>query len=64
VKKMDKDTKTRKLGSHQSHDKRRRTISVVRNHHHSPKNSTRRTHIISIPSPIKKHKKKFGMYEL
>jgi hypothetical protein len=59
--KMDKDIKSNKSRSHISHDEMRRTISVVRNHHHSPRNSTRMTHISSIPSPITKHKRRSGV---
>jgi hypothetical protein len=63
-KKMDKETESRKSGSHRSHDERRRTKSVGRHHHHSPRNSTRRTHSSSSPSPVRKHKKKSGVDEL
>jgi hypothetical protein len=63
-KKMDKENDSRILGSYKSHDERRRTRSVGRHHHHSPKHSTRRAHNISSPSPIRKHKRRFGVDEL
>jgi hypothetical protein len=52
-KKMDKENDSSKSGSHGSHDERRRTRSVGRHHHHSPRNSTRRAHSSSIPSPVR-----------
>jgi hypothetical protein len=63
-KKMDKETESRKLGSHGSHDESRLTRSVGRNHHHSPRKSTRRAHSISSPSPIRKHKRRPRIDEL
>jgi hypothetical protein len=63
-KKMDKETESRKSGSHKSHDERRRTRSVGRHHHHSPRNSTRRAHNSSSPSPVRKHKRRSGVDEL
>jgi len=33
-------------------------------HHHSPRHSTRRKYNSSIPSPIRKHKKKFEVDEI
>jgi hypothetical protein len=55
---MDKKTESRKSGSHRSHDERRRTRSVGRNHHHSPRHQTKRKHSISSSSPVRKHNKK------
>jgi hypothetical protein len=57
-KNMDKKTESSKSGSYRSHDERRRTRSVGRNHDHSPRNSTRRVHSSSSPSPIRKHKRR------
>jgi hypothetical protein len=61
---MDKETKSSKLGSERSHDERKRTKSVRRNHHYSPRHSTRRAHSISIPYPVRKHKRRSGVDEL
>ena len=63
-KKMDKETGSSKSGNHRFHDESRRNISVGRNHHHSSRHSTRRTHSSSSPSPVMKHKKKSGVDEL
>jgi hypothetical protein len=63
-KKMDKETESRNLGSHKSHDKRRESRSVYRHHHHSPMNSSRRAHSSSSPSLIKKHKRRSRVDEL
>jgi hypothetical protein len=57
-KKMDKDTESRKYESHRSHDERRRKRSVGKHHHHSPRHSTRRVHNSSIPSHVRKHKRR------
>jgi len=40
---MDKETDSSKSGSHRSDDERRRTRSVGREHHHSLRNSSRRS---------------------
>jgi len=61
---MDKDIDSRKSGSHGSHDEGRRTRSVGRYHHHSPRNSTRRVHSISSPSPMRKHNRRYGVDEI
>ena len=61
---MDKESGSRKLGSHRSPDEKRRTRSVNRHHHHSPRYSNRRTPSISSPSPVRKHKKRVGVDEL
>jgi hypothetical protein len=64
-KNMDKENDSSKSGSHRySLNERRRTRSVGRHHHHSPRNSIRREHNMSIPSPIMKHKRRFGVDEL
>jgi hypothetical protein len=63
-KKMDKETELSKLGSYRSHDERRRTRSVGMHHHHSPRHSIRRVHSSSSPSPVRKHKRRPGIYEL
>jgi hypothetical protein len=63
-KKMDKETKSSKSVIHRSHDKRRPTKSVDRNHNHSPRNSTRRAHSCSSPSPIRKNKRRYRVDDL
>jgi hypothetical protein len=63
-KKMGKETESSRSKSHMSHDERRRTRSVGRNHHNSPRNSTKRSHKSSSPSPVRKHKKRYGVDEL
>jgi hypothetical protein len=63
-KKMDKENDSSKSGSDRSHDERRRTRSVGRHHHHSPRNSTKRAHGSSSPSPIRKHKRRSRVDEL
>jgi hypothetical protein len=55
--KMDKQIESRRSGSNKSHDKRVRSMctrSVGRQHHHSPRHSTRRA--CSSSSPVKKPK--------
>jgi hypothetical protein len=61
-KKIDKENDSSKSRSHKFHDERR--IRVGRHHHHSPRYSTRRAHSSSIPSPIRKHKRRYGVDEL
>jgi hypothetical protein len=56
--KMDKEIESSKSRIHRSHDERRKTRSVDRNHHHSPKHSFRKVHSKSIPFPVKKHKRR------
>jgi hypothetical protein len=63
-KKMDKETNSSRSRGHKSHDKRRRTRSVGKHHHHSPRHSTKRTHKSSSPSPVRKHKKRSGVDEI
>jgi hypothetical protein len=52
-----------KSGSHRSPDEKRRIESVIRHHCHSSRNSNKREHNISSPSPVRKHKR-FGVDEL
>jgi hypothetical protein len=61
--KLDKESGSRKSGSHRSSDEKRRT-SVSRHHHHSPRHSNRITPISSSSSPIRKHKKRTRVDEL
>jgi hypothetical protein len=63
-KKLDKENGSSKSGIHRSPDEKGRSRSVSRNHHHSPRNSNRRAHNISISSPVRKHKKRSRMDEL
>jgi hypothetical protein len=56
-KKLDKESGSRKSGSHRSPDEKRRARSVRRHHHHSLKHSNKRENIISSPSPSRKHKR-------
>jgi hypothetical protein len=51
--KLDKESGSRKSGSHRSPDEKRREISVSRHHHNSPRNSKKREHNSSSPSPIR-----------
>ena len=60
---MDKESGSSKLGSHGSPDEEIRTRSVSRHHHHSPRNSNKRAHNKSSPSPARKHKR-YGVDEL
>jgi hypothetical protein len=62
-KKLDKESGSRKSGSHRSNDEKRRERRVSRNHHHSPRHSNKRTHNISSPSSVRKNKR-FGVDEL
>jgi hypothetical protein len=61
---MDKENDSIKSGSHVSHDERRIIRSVGRHRHHSPRNSTRREHNSSIPSLVRKHKRRSRVDEL
>jgi hypothetical protein len=62
-KNLDKESGSRKSGSRKSLDEERRARSVRRHCHHSPRNSNKREHNRSSPSPLKKHKS-YGMDEL
>jgi hypothetical protein len=59
--KLDKESGSRKSGSHKSPNEKRRTRSVRRHHHHSLRNSNRRAPSSSSPSPVRKHTKRAGM---
>jgi hypothetical protein len=61
-KKLDKESDSRRTGSHQTSEGIR-SRSVVRHHHHSQGRSKRRTHNSSSPYPTRKHKR-YGVYEL
>jgi hypothetical protein len=56
-KKLDKESGSRKSGSHRSLDEKTRTISVSRHHHHSLRNSNKNENKISSPSPIRKDRR-------
>ena len=62
--KLDKESGSRKSGSHRSPDEKRRTRSVSRHHHHSLRHSNKRSHKISSPSPVINHKKRSVVDEL
>ena len=62
-KKLDKESGSNKSGRHKFPDEKIRSRSVRRNHHHSQRNSNRREHIISGPSPAKNHRRS-GVDEL
>jgi hypothetical protein len=61
---MDKEADSSKSRSYMSHDKRRETRSVDRNHHHSPRHSFRRYHNSSSPSCFRKNKRRSGVDEI
>jgi hypothetical protein len=61
--KLDKESDSRKSGSHWSPDKKTRTRSVRRHHHHFQMHSNKREHNNSIPSPVRKHNRS-GVDEL
>jgi hypothetical protein len=63
-KKMDKETESIKSRRNRSHDERRKTRSIDRHHHHSPRYSSGRARNSSSPSPVKKHKRRFGVDEI
>jgi hypothetical protein len=56
-KKLDKESGSRKSGSHRPPDEKTRARSVTRHHHHSLRHSNKRSHNNSIPSPVTKHKR-------
>ena len=62
-KKLDKESGSRKFGSHGPFDEKKRIRSVIRHHHHSLRHSNKRAHNSSSPSPVRKHKG-FGVDEL
>jgi hypothetical protein len=61
--KLDKESGSSKSGSHRSLDEKRRTKSGSRPYHHSQRNSNRRAHRNSSPSPVRKHRRS-GVDEL
>jgi hypothetical protein len=63
-KNMDKETESGKSRRHKYHDERRKTRSVDRHHHHSPRNLAGRERCSSISSPVRKHKRRYGLDEL
>jgi hypothetical protein len=63
--KMDKEIESSRSRNCRSHDeKRREAISVDSHHHHSPNNSFRKVHNISIPSHVRNHKRRTTVDEL
>ena len=62
-KKLDKESGSSKSGSHKSHDEKRKSRSFRRHHHHSSRHSNKRSHKISSPSLVRKHKRS-GVDEL
>jgi hypothetical protein len=63
-KKLDKEIETSRSGRHISHDEERKTKSVDKHLHHSPRYSARRVHTRSSPSLIRKHKRRIGVDEV
>jgi hypothetical protein len=61
-KKLEKESDSRRTGSHQTSEGRR-SRSADRHHHHSQGRSKRRTHSSSSPSPTRKHRRS-GVDEL
>jgi hypothetical protein len=57
--KLDKETGSNKSGSHKTPEEKGRSRSGSRHHHHSQGHPNRGAHRNSIPSPVKKHHKKF-----
>jgi hypothetical protein len=62
-KNLDRESGSRKYGSHMPPDENRRTRSVRRHHHHSSRNSNKKENINSSPSSVRKHKR-YGVDEL
>jgi hypothetical protein len=54
---LDKESGSRKSGSHGTPEKKARSRSGRRNRQHSQKNYHRRAHSISIPSPVRKNRR-------
>jgi hypothetical protein len=57
-KNLDKESGSRKTGSHGTPEKKERSRSISRHHYHSPKHYNKRAHISSIPSTRKNRKSK------
>jgi hypothetical protein len=60
---LDKESGSKKSGSHRTPEEKGRSRSGSRHHHHSQRNSNRRARRISSLSPVKKHKR-YGVDEL
>jgi hypothetical protein len=60
--KMQKETESSM--SSMSHDERRKTRSVNRNHHHSPNNSFRKARNSLSPYHVRNHKRRIGVDEI
>ena len=54
--KLEKGSGSRKIESHKTPEKKRRSRSVSRHHRHSLKHSNKEAHSSSSPSPTKKHR--------
>jgi hypothetical protein len=61
--KLDKESGSSKSGSHRISDEKRKSRSVSRHHHRSPRHSNNKSDNNSSPSPIRKHKRS-GVDEL
>jgi hypothetical protein len=55
--KLDKESGSSKSRNHTSHDEKRKSRSVSRHHHHSPRHSNKRADINSSPSLVRNHKR-------
>jgi hypothetical protein len=55
-KKLDKESDSRKTGSHKNPERKIRSRSLSRHHHHSPKHSNKEAHSSSSPSPTGKRR--------
>jgi hypothetical protein len=55
--KLDKESGSRKSGSHMPSDEKIKEISVSRHHHHSPRHPNKRSENISSPSLVRKQKR-------
>jgi hypothetical protein len=53
---LDKESESRKNGSHNNPKRKRRSRSISRHHRHFPKHSNNEEHSISSPSPTRKHR--------
>ena len=61
--KLDKESGSCKSGNLRTPKEKGRSMSGSRHHHHSQGHPNRRVHNISIPSPVRKHRR-FGVDEL
>jgi hypothetical protein len=55
--KLDKESVSSKSGNHKTPEEKEISRSGSRHHHHSQKNSHRRSHSSPIPSPVRKHRR-------